>query len=155
MEKTLLLIKPGAIQRGLIGEVIKRIENKGLQIVGLKMFEFSEALLCEHYSHLVTKPFFPDIKTCMQASPVIACCIEGVEAVKVVRDLTGATNGRNAVPGTIRGDFSVSVMENVVHTSDSLESAAVEVPRFFGENELFSYNRGLLHFIYAPDELAK
>ncbi|MGL5731772.1 MAG: nucleoside-diphosphate kinase, partial [Bacteroidales bacterium] len=139
MEQTLLLIKPSAIQRGLIGEVITRIEKKGLKLTGMKMMNLDDAIINEHYSHLVQKPFFPIIKSSMQATPVIACCIEGIEAVQVVRALTGSTNGRNALPGTIRGDFSVSVLENIVHTSDSIENAKIEVKRFFCDNEIFSY----------------
>lgn len=153
MERTLLLIKPSAIQRGLIGEVIKRIEMKGLKLTGIKMMQLDDTILDEHYAHLCKKPFFPIVKDSMKATPVIACCIEGLEAVTVVRNLTGSTNGRNAAPGTIRGDFSVSVLENIVHTSDSVEAALVEVPRFFKSEELFSYQSSAFAFTYSPDEI--
>lgn len=153
MGQTLLLIKPSAIQRGLIGEVITRIEKKGLKLTGMKMMNLDDAIINEHYAHLVQKPFFPIIKNSMQATPVIACCIEGIEAVQVIRALTGSTNGRNALPGTIRGDFSVSVLENIVHTSDSIENAKIEVKRFFCDNEIFSYKSANFDFTYSPDEI--
>lgn len=153
MERTLLLIKPSAIQRGLIGEVIKRIEMKGLKLCGIKMMQLDDSILNEHYAHLCNKPFFPIVKDSMKATPVIACCIEGIDAATVVRNLTGSTNGRNASPGTIRGDYSVSVLENIVHTSDSAEAAAIEVPRFFKSEELFSYKSATFEFIYSPDEI--
>lgn len=152
MEKTLLLIKPSAVQRGLIGEVVTRLERKGLRIVGFKMMMLNDEILDEHYAHLIEKPFFPRIKKSMTASPIIACCIEGVDAVKVVRNLTGCTNGRDAVPGTIRGDFSSSTSENIVHTSDSIKSAGIEVNRFFKPEEIFDYRLAALDFIYASDE---
>jgi nucleoside-diphosphate kinase len=153
MEKTLLLIKPSAIQRGLIGEVISRLEKKGLRIAGMKMMVMSEDLIKEHYAHLLDKPFFPKIKKSMTASPLIAICLDGVGAVDVVRKLTGVTNGREALPGTIRGDFSSSISENIVHTSDSLENAAIEVARFFKPEEIFEYRPVALDFIFAGDEL--
>ncbi|HBJ76516.1 MAG TPA: nucleoside-diphosphate kinase [Porphyromonadaceae bacterium] len=153
MERTLMLLKPSAVLRGLMGEVIKRIEQKGLKICGMKMMQLDDRILAEHYSHLVDKPFYPTICEHMKASPIVALCIEGVEAANVVRGLTGVTNGRNAVPGTIRGDFSMSKMENIVHTSDSPESAVVEVKRFFSDDELFSYNQVTKSVMYAPDEV--
>ncbi|MEI7676528.1 MAG: nucleoside-diphosphate kinase [Bacteroidales bacterium] len=153
MEKTLLLIKPSAIQRGLIGEVISRLEKKGLRIAGMKMMVMSEDLIKEHYAHLLDKPFFPKIKKSMTASPLIALCLDGVGAVDVVRKLTGVTNGREALPGTIRGDFSSSISENIVHTSDSLENAGIEVARFFKPEEIFEYRPVALDFIFAGDEL--
>ncbi len=152
MEKTLLLIKPSAIQRGLIGEVISRLEKKGLRLAGIKMFVMDEALIKEHYGHLLEKPFFPKIKKSMTASPLIAICLEGLGAVAVVRTLTGATNGREAAPGTIRGDLSSSISENIVHASDSLETAAVEVKRFFKPEELFDYTPVAIDFLFAGDE---
>lgn len=153
MEKTLLLIKPSAMQRGLIGEVISRLEKKGLRMAGMKMMMMSEDLIKEHYAHLLDKPFFPKIKNSMTATPLIACCIEGVGVVDVVRKLTGATNGREALPGTIRGDLSSSISENIVHTSDSLENAIIEVNRFFKAEEIFEYRQVAHSFIYAGDEV--
>jgi nucleoside-diphosphate kinase len=153
MEKTLVILKPSAIQRSLVGEVVSRFEKKGLQIVGMKMVSLSDAILEEHYAHLKEKPFFKRIKDSMQVTPVIVMALEGLEAVDVVRMMTGPTNGRKAQPGTIRGDFSVSVQENIVHASDSPESAAVELKRFFTEEEIFSYPRPTFANLYANDEL--
>lgn len=155
MEITLVILKPSAIQRGISGGIISRFERKGLQIVGMKMMGLTDKMLEEHYSHLVGKPFFGRIKDSMQASPVVVMALKGVDAVNVVRKITGATNGREALPGTIRGDYSMSVQENIVHASDSLETAEKELKRFFSENELFSYSMLLVPCLYAGDELQR
>ncbi len=152
MEKTLVLLKPSCVQRQLIGEIISRFERRGLHIVGLKMMFLSENLLKEHYSHLVDKPFFPSIVASMQASPVVALALEGVEAVDVVRTMTGATNGRAAAPGTIRGDYSMSNQQNIIHASDSVENAKIEVARFFHNEEIFDYESSVKSFIYGDGE---
>ena len=152
MEKTLIILKPCTIQRGLIGKIIYRFERKGLFIRGLKMMCLSDDVLNEHYSHLKGKPFFSQVKDSMQACPVIVMCIEGIDAVSVVRNLTGATSGRIAQPGTIRGDFSMSVQENIVHASDSLETAAIELNRFFKKEEVFDYDVNTIVNLYASDE---
>jgi nucleoside-diphosphate kinase len=109
MEKTLILLKPCTVQRRLIGEVINRIERKGLRIVGLKMMQLDDAILNEHYAHLTERPFFPWLVSSMKSAPVVAMCVEGNSAVTVVRNIVGATNGRKAAPGTIRGDYSMRV----------------------------------------------
>lgn len=153
MEKTLVLLKPGALQRGLVGEVISRFEKRGLSLIGIKMMQLTDEILNEHYAHLADKPFFGKLKDSMMAAPVIACCFEGVEAVAVVRAMAGATNGRQAAPGTIRGDYCMSNQQNVVHTSDSVENAAVEVNRFFKKEELFKYSPISWSFQYSTDEL--
>jgi nucleoside-diphosphate kinase len=152
-ERTLVILKPCTVQRGLIGEIISRFERKGLILVGMKMTELSDAILTEHYAHLKDKPFFQRIKDSMRICPVIVCCWEGVEAVSVVRTLTGSTNGRSALPGTIRGDYSMSIQENIVHASDSPETAAVELKRFFNDSELFNYNSSLISNLYATGEI--
>lgn len=152
MEKTLVIIKPSAIQRELVGEIIRRFERKGLQLCGMKMMKLSDELLSEHYAHLADRPFFQRVKDGMMTTPVIVCCWKGLDAVKVVRSMAGETNGRNAQPGTLRGDFSMSVQENIVHTSDSLENAAVELKRFFAPEEIFDFERSSLNFMYANDE---
>ena len=152
MQKTLVLIKPSAIQRGLVGEVISRFEKKGLQIVGFKMMFLKDEIIELHYAHLKEKPFFKRIKDSMQATPVFAVVLKGLDAVEVVRKMSGSTNSRNADLGTIRGDYSMSLQENIVHTSDSLESSLVELNRFFGENELFNYEALLLPYLYSNDE---
>ena len=119
MERTLLLLKPCTVQRRLIGEVINRIERKGLRIVGMKMMQLDDKILNEHYAHLTERPFFPWLIASMKSAPVVAMCVEGNSAVTVVRNIVGATNGRKAAPGTIRGDYSMSGQENIIHASDS------------------------------------
>ncbi len=152
MEKTLVIIKPGALQRELVGDIINRFERKGLRLAGLKMIQLNDAILAEHYSHLTDKPFFPRIKESMMASPVIVCCWEGLDCVQVVRTMTGVTNSRNATPGTIRGDFGMSMQENIIHTSDSVENGIIELKRFFKSEELFNYTKVGHSFLYATDE---
>lgn len=153
IERTLVILKPGAVQRGLIGEIITRFEHKGLTITAMKMANLTEDVLNKHYAHLTAKPFFPLIKASMMAAPVVLLCVEGIDAVRVVHDMAGSTNGRNAAFGTIRGDFSMSNQENVVHTSDSVENATEELARFFVESEYCSYTPALRPFTYSSDEL--
>jgi nucleoside-diphosphate kinase len=153
MERTLVILKPGTIQRRLIGEIISRFEKKGLILTGMKMIWLSDEILSEHYVHLKEKPFFQKVKNSMQANPVIICCWEGIDAVNVVRTITGVTNGRLALPGTIRGDYSMSMQENIIHASDSLKTAENEINRFFNENELFNYETVLKPYLYAKDEV--
>lgn len=153
MERTFVIIKPCSLQRGLVGEILTRFERKGLKIVALKMYRFTKEKCAEHYAHLTAKPFYPIIECSMMAAPVILCCLEGIDAVEVVRGMTGATNGRKAPAGTLRGDFCMSHQENVVHASDSLESAAVELGRFFTPDDYFEYDTPLMPFLYAADEL--
>lgn len=152
MEKTLVILKPGTIQRGLIGEIISRFEKKGLRLTGMKMIWLTDEILNEHYAHLKDKPFFQRIKDSMSACPVVVCCWEGVEAIRVVRALAGTTNGRNAAPGTIRGDYSMSMQENIVHASDSPETAEAELRRFFKDDEIFTYDFKNQLSLYANDE---
>lgn len=154
MERTLIIFKPSAVQRALVGQIITRFQQKGLRIVGLKMMQLTEELLREHYAHLVDKPFFPEVLNSMMASPVIVGCLEGVDAINVVRLMTGSTNGRQAAPGTIRGDFAMSNQENILHASSSPEDAAAEIARFFKTNELFNYTPVAISFINSPGELA-
>lgn len=153
MEQTLAILKPSAVERNLIGDVIKRITDKGLIIAGLKMMQLDEAILREHYAHLVDKPFFPSIVKSMTASPVVVICIEGVGAVEVFRAMAGVTNGRQAAPGTIRGDYSMSNQANIVHASDSVENAKIEINRFFNPSEIFSRKPVGVEFLYSDDEL--
>ncbi|MBR4721928.1 MAG: nucleoside-diphosphate kinase [Muribaculaceae bacterium] len=153
MERTLVILKPSAIARELVGAVIERFQRRGLIIQGLKMIQLDDAILKEHYAHLVDKPFFPSIARSMKATPVIVMALAGLDAVNVVRAMTGATNGRNATPGTIRGDFCVSNQQNIVHASDSVENANIELKRFFSDNELFDYQTANFRNIYADDEV--
>ena len=152
MERTLVLLKPSALQRRLIGKIIGRIEDRGFIIAGLKMMQLDETILREHYAHLVDKPFFPSIVKSMTSTPVIALCLEGVEAVQTFRTMTGVTNGRKAAPGTLRSDFCLSGSENVVHASDSVENAKIEIARFFRPEELFEWQPADLKYLYAADE---
>lgn len=152
MERTLVLIKPDAIQRDLIGDIIRQFERKGLKLVGIKMMTLSNDLLEEHYSHLRGRDFFTEVKTFMRSTPIIACCWEGVDCVNTVRLLCGITKAREAEPGTIRGELAMSVQANLVHASDSLETAGVEIERFFKPEELFDYKDVLQPFIYSSRE---
>ncbi len=153
MEQTFVILKPSTIQRGLVGQVIDRFQRKGLFIAGIKMMQLDEKILREHYAHLVDRPFFPSLVKSMMATPVIVMCLKGKDAVEVVRAMTGATNCRKAAPGTIRGDFGMSGQENIVHASDSVENAVIEINRFFHPEEIFDYTPLTLTATYAPDEL--
>jgi len=153
MEKTLVLLKPSCVERALIGEVIGRIERRGLIICGMKMIQLDEKILREHYAHLVDKPFFPELAASMMASPVVALCLKGVDVVSVFRDMVGVTNGRKAAPGTLRGDFCMSGSLNIIHASDSVENAEIELARFFKPGEIFDYAPATLGFTYETDEL--
>lgn len=153
MEKTLVILKPSAVVRGIMGEIISRFERKGLIIIGMKMMRLSDELLKEHYAHLVDKPFFPSLVRSMQASPVVVLCVKGVDAVAVVRKMTGVTNGRNADTGTIRGDYSMSGQQNIVHASDTPENAEKEIRRFFDDGEITDYMPQTIAALYAEDEI--
>lgn len=152
MERTLILIKPDAIQRGLAGRIITRFEEKGLKIVGIKFMQLGDDLLNEHYSHLADKPFFAGIRRFMQSTPVIALCLEGLDCVETVRRVCGITKAREAAPGTIRGDWAMSIQANLVHASDSLETAKAEVARFFSDSDILEYDSVTLPAIYSEDE---
>lgn len=153
MEQTLVILKPSAVERRLIGQIISRIENRGLIITGMKMMQLDEKILREHYAHLVDKPFFPSIVESMTASPVIVMCLKGVDVVSVFRTMTGVTNGRNAAPGTLRGDFCMSGQVNIIHASDTPENAQIEINRFFRPEEVFDYMPSNIQFFYGEDEL--
>ncbi len=148
-EKSLIIIKPDAVQRNLAGEIISRLEKKGLKIVGMKMMNLEDAVLEEHYAHIKDKPFFPGTRDFMKHCPVIVLAIEGINAVSAIRLLVGPTKAWEANAGTIRGDFSLSTQSNIVHASDSVEAGEVEVARFFKEEEIFSYSKVDADFIYA------
>jgi nucleoside-diphosphate kinase len=152
MQKTLVILKPDAVTRGITGEIISRLERKGLKLVASKMVKLTEEQLKEHYSHLVDKPFFPGIVSFMTSAPVILQVWEGKDVVEVVRLMAGVTNSRQAQPGTIRGDYSMSIGNNVIHASENLEAANEEIARFFDENEIHSYKRADEDMLYSPDE---
>ncbi len=137
MAITLILFKPDCVTKGHCGEVLQRFEKAGFRIRGCKMMRLSGDLLRQHYAHIAAKPFFPEVEAFMQSSPVIAMALEAEGVIEKVRALAGPTDSKKAGPGTIRGDFGVDVMVNVVHASDSLEAAQVELARFFRPDELF------------------
>ncbi|MEA2112797.1 MAG: nucleoside-diphosphate kinase [Patescibacteria group bacterium] len=150
-EKTLIIIKPDAIQRGLFGEILGRFERKGLKIIGMKMIRVEDVIIEEHYEHLKDKPFFQTLKNYMQSSPVVTMVLSGVNAISATRLIVGPTKGYEADAGSIRGDLSLSGQSNLVHASDGPESAEKEVKRFFKEEELFDYNRPDYKLVYSED----
>lgn len=141
MQTTLILLKPDCVQRNLMWEVIGRFERKGLTILGMKMLQLDDALINEHYGFLADKPFFPDIVSYMKSSPIVAMAIRWANAVATIRTMSGATNPVEALPGTIRGDFALSIDGNIMHASDSEETANEELKRFFKDEEIFEYER--------------
>lgn len=143
METTLILLKPDTVERGLIGQVIARLEAKGLKISGLKMMQLDDAIVDEHYDFLTDKPFFPSIKAYMMRTPIVAIAASGKNAILTVRTLTGATNPQEAMPGSIRGDLGLTIDGNIIHASDSPETAEVELQRFFGGKDVYEYTRGI------------
>lgn len=148
MERTLILCKPDALQRNLLGDVIGRFERKGLKIVGLKMMRLDDVLLDDHYQHHKDKPFFSNLKNFMKSSPVVAMVLEGQEAVVAVRLIVGVTKGAEADAGTIRGDLAMTT-QNIVHASDALANAEAEIKRFFKEEEIFEYTKWDTDLIYG------
>lgn len=141
MEKTLVLLKPDAVQRSLCGEIIGRLESTGLKIVGMKLMQVSEELAHRHYGEHVGKPFFDGLVGFITSGPIVAMAFEGNNAVAIVRKTMGATNPADSPPGSIRGDFGVDIGRNLVHSSDSPESAVRELGLFFTQDELLSYER--------------
>ena len=136
MEKTVVLLKPDCVQKGLMGEVLKRFEAQGFRVVGCKMMQLDDAILKDHYYHLIELPFFPEILGFMQSSPIMALALEGEGIIQKVRDFIGPTDSTKAEKGTVRGDLGEDKMRNVVHASDSIESAQAELSRFFRPGEL-------------------
>ncbi len=141
-ERTLVLIKPDGIRRRLTGEIIRRLESKGLNIIGAKFMLLSEEKAKKHYEVHKDKPFFKDLVGYITSGPIMAIVLEGKNAISVVRILTGATDGSKAAPGTIRGDYSISIDRNIIHASDSEESFKHEFPIFFREDEIISFKHG-------------
>jgi nucleoside-diphosphate kinase len=141
MERTLIILKPEAVQRGLIGAVLSRFEQRGLKLIGLKMIHLTRELAEEHYSVHQGKPFYHGLVTHITSGPVVVGVLEGPRAINVVRATVGATNAAEAVPGSIRGDFALEIGYNIVHASDGPETAAREIALFFRDEELVSYRR--------------
>ena len=152
METTLVLLKPDCVQRRLIGEIIGRFERKGLNVVGMKMLRVTPELSRQHYAEHVSKPFYPNLEDFITSAPIVAMAIEGLEAIRVVREMLGATNGLKAAPGTIRGDYSSSRQMNLVHASDSPGSAARELALYFPGEQICRYSPTLVGSFRASDE---
>jgi nucleoside-diphosphate kinase len=141
VQRTLVLIKPDAVQRSLSGKIISRLENKGLKLVGIKLIHVDEILASKHYGEHIGKPFYNSLVEFITSSPVIALAVEGDNSVQVVRNLMGATNPVDSLPGTIRGDYGLTIGMNLIHGSDSEDSANRELAIFFNDSELINYDR--------------
>lgn len=152
MERSLVLLKPDCVQRRLVGEVLTRFENKGLNIIALKMMWVTPALARQHYAEHVQKPFYPGLEAFITGAPVVALIVEGLEAIRVIREMLGATSGLKAAAGTIRGDFSSSRQMNLVHASDGPEAAQREIGLYFSEPEICAFEPTLTPWLKAPDE---
>jgi nucleoside-diphosphate kinase len=152
MERTLVLLKPDCVQRRLMGEVIGRFERKGLNVIAMKMLQVTPDLAKKHYAEHVSKPFYPNLEQFITASPIVALVVEGLEAIRVVREMLGATSGLKAAPGTIRGDFSSSRQMNLVHASDGPEASAREIELYFSQDQIFAYEPTLKPWFRADDE---
>lgn len=152
MEKTVVLIKPDGVQRGLIGEIIHRFEVKGLKLSALKMMNMTDDIIDQWYAHHKDKPFFPSLKAFMTSYPIIAMVWEGIEAAAVVRKMIGITQARQAEPGTIRGDFAISTQMNLIHASESAEAAQKELKILFSDSDIFSWERTDIPHLYGADE---
>lgn len=150
-ERSLIIIKPDAVQRSLVGEIVNRFERKGLKIIGMKMMHLKEALLAEHYAHVADKPFYPRIERFMMSSPVVVMAVAGLKAIDAIRTIVGPTKGYEAAAGTIRGDYALSMQSNVVHASDSVENGKAEIKRFFNDDEIIDYDKVDTKFIFSDD----
>lgn len=152
MEKTVVLVKPDGVQRGLIGEIIHRFERKGLKLSALKMMNLTDEIIDEWYAHHKERPFFPALKKFMTSYPIVAMVWEGNQSAAVVRKMIGSTQGRDADMGTIRGDFAVSTQMNLIHASESSEAAEKELNILFDDSDLFSWERTDMPHLYGDDE---
>ncbi|KAG7504823.1 nucleoside diphosphate kinase 3 isoform X2 [Solea senegalensis] len=147
-ERTFIAIKPDGVQRRLVGQIVQRFEKKGFKLVGMKLIQATEGLLKEHYTELRSKPFFSGLISYMSSGPVVAMVWQGLDVVKMARKMLGETNPADSLPGTIRGDYCVEVGRNVIHGSDSVESAQREISLWFRENELQCWEDTHSHWIY-------
>ena len=148
MERTLVIIKPDAVQRGLVGQIITRFERRGLLLAGLKLIHIDESLAERHYAIHKGKPFYEPLIQYITSSPVVVLVLEGNDAIEIARRTMGATNPAEATPGTIRADFGLEIGRNLVHGSDGPDTAAIEVPLFFTEDEILSYERDTDRWIF-------
>lgn len=147
MEQTFVMVKPDGVQRGLIGEIVSRLEKKGFTIVAAKLFQVPKELAEQHYAEHASKPFFAELVNFITSSPVFAMIIEGNESIKTVREMMGKTNPTDSAPGTIRGDYGLSIGMNIIHGSDSTLSAIREIKLWFNENEITSYEKTISRWI--------
>jgi nucleoside-diphosphate kinase len=152
MERTLILLKPDCVQRGLMGRIISRFEDKGLNIVAMKMMSVTPELAKTHYAEHVQKPFYPALEGFITGGPIVAAIVEGLEVIRVVREMLGATSGLKAAAGTIRGDFSSSRQMNLVHASDGPEAAKREIELYFKSNEICAQELTMRPWLRAEDE---
>jgi len=152
MERSLILLKPDCVQRRLIGQIISRFEEKGFNIVAMKLIQVTPELSKQHYAEHIEKPFYPGLEAFITGAPVVAMIIEGLEAIGVIREMLGATSGLKAAPGTIRGDYSSSRQMNLVHASDSPDSAVREIALYFTDDEICESNLSLTPWLRADDE---
>lgn len=148
MERTLVLIKPDAMQRGLAGEILSRLEKRGLRIVALKLLQVDRPMAERHYGEHVGKPFYEGLVSYITSCPIVAAVFEGTGAVEAVRTSMGTTNPREAGPGTIRGDFGLEIGRNLIHGSDSIESAGREIALFFSDREIKTYERAIDRWVF-------
>lgn len=155
IQKTAVLIKPDAFQRGLVGEILNRFERKGMKLIGLKMMLLTDEILDEWYAHHKDKDFFDELKSFMMWTPIIAMVWEGQEAILAVRKIVGTTKGYEAEAGSIRGDFGMSGQQNLIHASDSQEAAEKEIGLLFSEGEIFEYESGIECLVYSKEERRK
>lgn len=154
LQKTVVLVKPDGLQRGLIGQIISRFERKGLKLIGLKMTRLTDEILNHWYAHHKDKPFFKNLKGFMQSFPIVAMAWEGLDAIEAVRLMCGVTKGSQAEPGSIRGDFGLSNQFNIIHASDSKEAAEKELHLVFEREEIFDYEKGEYLYLYSQEERA-
>lgn len=152
MERTFVMFKPDCLERGLLGTILTRFEQKGLRLVAMKMLRITPAMAKQHYAEHVNKPFYPGLEEFITASPVVATVFAGPEVIRVVREMLGATSGLKAAAGTIRGDYSASRQMNLVHASDSPESAAREIDIYFEAEEMVAWEPSLACWLQAPGE---
>jgi nucleoside-diphosphate kinase len=148
MQRTLVIVKPDGVQRGLVGPILTRLESRGLKIVGLKLVQVSSDLGARHYAEHVGKPFYDGLLAYITSAPVVVACVEGTSAVQMVRNTVGATNPLNAAPGTIRGDLALDIGRNLIHASDAPETAERELALWFNEGELVAYGRETDRWIF-------
>ena len=152
MERSLVLLKPDCVQRRLMGKIITRFEDKAIEIVAMKLMQVTPDLAKQHYAEHVEKPFYPGLEEFITGAPVLAIVAQGLDVIRVIREMLGATNGLNAAPGTIRGDFSSSRQMNLVHASDGAEAATREIGLYFSDSEICDFDSCMVSWCRAGDE---